>query len=104
LEEECFNSDFKFYLIVAKEHLTTHTIKDEIEQQLKKIFRNDDLSLKRINTSSKPCDGLLYIDIDKELNTNSKYKFGIASTRIDHKKLEILRGFVMNGKPQSGAN
>jgi hypothetical protein len=88
LEEECFNSGFKFYLIAAKEHHTTRTINDAIEQQLKKIFSvyNDDLFLKPINTSSKPDNGLLYIDIEKGLNPHSKYKFGIASTRRDSKR------------------
>ncbi len=101
LKDKCFNSDIKFYLIAAKEHLTTDAINGAIEQQLKKKFSeyNEDLSLKPINTSSKPDDGLLYIDIDKGLNPNSKYKFGIAWTQ-----LEILGNFVMNDKPQSGAN
>jgi hypothetical protein len=105
LEDVCFNSGLEFYLIVAKEHLTT----DSIEQQLKINLHlyNDHLFLKPINTSSKPDDGLIYIDIEKGLNPNSRYKFGIASIRRDSKnfdKFEFKIKLVMNDNLQNGEN
>jgi hypothetical protein len=94
------------YLIVAKGHLT----KDEIKQQLKKItpqidmsphYINDALFLKFINEPPKSEGGLLSIDIDIELDTSSKYKFGIAEIRGDSKGFGLI---VMNDKLQDGEN